>query len=150
MSERKDICKVCSQRFTDVSPPGPAVREVHHVVPRAYGGTHGPLVDLCSDHHALIHRVAIMLEGDREEIKTALAGHNTKEIRVVLHYAEIVFNAKMLTKDDPNKRSQITLTLGAHHRRLVSELRKVYPKIKSQQALMLYALEQLHRRNFIR
>ena len=40
--------------------------DVHHVIPRAEGGTHDPerLILLCSVHHAAIHRGALIVEGE--------------------------------------------------------------------------------------
>lgn len=45
--------------------------DMHHEVPRAYGGEHGPQVPLCSGHHTLVHNLALQLyrHGDEGRLR---------------------------------------------------------------------------------
>ena len=52
----EDKCWICG---SDLS------LEYHHIIPRAYGGEHGPQVGLCADHHSAIHLLA---ESDLDKV----------------------------------------------------------------------------------
>lgn len=58
MTERR--CKVCDHT---------SGVDGHHEIPQAYGGTNGPVTDLCSGHHSLIHNLALQLYRGRDESK---------------------------------------------------------------------------------
>lgn len=141
-------CWVCSVRFRDVVPPGPAHREEHHIIPRAYGGADGPTVSLCDAHHTLLHKVAVALINDKSTF-TLLRTEPRENHMKVMWLASRVVNAHLATKNDPNKAASVMLTLNLKHRTMVDRLKKVYPKARGRAAVLEIALENLYRRHFI-
>lgn len=47
-------CLICSKGETEVI-------HSHHVIPQSCGGKDGPQVDLCAEHHNMIHQFALKL-----------------------------------------------------------------------------------------
>lgn len=140
-------CWVCEQRFTDSTPPGPASREVHHVILRNYGGEDGPTVTLCADHHNRLHAIALRLQSGKPHYDLLAgepAGHATK----LLELATNVYNAWSATKGDPNKPALVMLRLTGQQKSMIEKLKKVYPKCRSRESILNLALENLYRRNF--
>ncbi|QBX06576.1 hypothetical protein H1O16_gp163 [Burkholderia phage BcepSaruman] len=142
-----EYCYVCEQRFTDSVPPGPASREVHHVVPRNFGGTDGPTVTLCADHHNRVHAIALRLQSGKPHFDL-LKGEPAKAATRLLELATVVYNAWAATKGDPNKPALVMLRLTGKQKAMVDRLKKVYPKCKSRESILYLALENMYRRNF--
>lgn len=141
-------CWVCSERFTDSAPPGKAQKEVHHIVPQAYGGRNGPTVTLCSDHHSTLHQMAKALEAGKS-VQHFLSDHNQQERQKLYYLAEVVYNAKVMADGDPNKNILVTVSLNGKERKMLEALRKVHPSVRSQQALIKLALARLYAQHFI-
>lgn len=85
----------------------------HHVIPQANGGTNGPTVMLCAEHHNMIHKVAVKIltlirngkepeftwpanHGDTNiakylvgEIVTSTLSTKTKKYKVILEFDQV-------------------------------------------------------------
>ena len=142
-----DHCWVCLQRFTDVHPPGPMLRHEHHMVPRAYGGADGPTISLCDSHHNALHKVAICLI-NKKPYFTHTQGATDEQKSKLLYLANIVFNAELKARNDPNKLASAMVSLDQKHKLMIDRLQKVYPKARSREKLLLLALEVLHAKHF--
>lgn len=142
-----DHCWVCGQRFTDANPPGSASREDHHVIPVAYGGADGPLVSLCSSHHAILHRIAVFMKGDKPYFEL-LANHTEQQRHKILMLAEFVYNAEQATRNDPNKNVLVTLKLGREHRVKLEQLKRVYPQARGRADIVKLAIDTLYSFHF--
>lgn len=143
-----DHCWVCGLRFTDVVPPGPASREEHHLVPQAYGGTDGPTVSLCANHHSALHTIAVHMKSGKPYYEI-IGGHDTIQQAKLLKLAEIVYNSEQATRNDPNKKVLVSLTLTKQQDLMIQRLKKVYPQAKGRADILQLALQALYVRNFI-
>lgn len=141
-----DHCWVCAAKFTDNG--GTETREEHHIIPRAYGGEEGPTVTLCDTHHSKLHRIAVCLKTGKPFFNF-LQGESPDRNKKLLYLANAVHNAELATRNDPNKAASAVLSLGARHKEMIEQLKKVYPQAKSREAIMLLALEHLHRKHFV-
>ncbi len=141
-----DWCWVCNEKF--VGRGGTSICEEHHIVPRAYGGTDGPTVSLCDTHHSKLHRIAVCLK-TKKPFFEILRNEGPDTTKKLLYLANAVYNAELVTRNDPNKAASAILSLNAKHKEMIDRLRKVYPQAKSREALLLLALEALHARHFV-
>lgn len=141
-------CWVCELRFTDVVNPGPASREEHHIIPQAYGGSDGPTVSLCSNHHALLHTVAVMMKGNKS-YHELLGGLTTSQQQKVMVLANYAYEAEQATRNDPNKQFLVSIVINRQQVDMIERLKKVYPKARSRQAVYALALEHLYRKTFL-
>lgn len=141
-------CWVCGQRFSDQTPPGPATREEHHIIPQAYGGADGPTVSLCSNHHNMLHAVAVALK-NRKPYFDLIGGLTTEQQQKVMVLANYVFEAEQATRNDPNKIFLVSLTANRTQIAKMERLKKVFPKARSRQAILLLALEHLYNSTFL-
>lgn len=143
-------CWVCGVRFTDSNPPGPANKEVHHIVPQQAGGTDGPTVTLCDTHHALLHKIALAFKSKSGRVhwsaylKAEPPAHHQK----LMWLAGVVYNAFEAVKNDPNKRVFAVMALSQVDQKRLEALKKVYPKAKSREAVLKLALDFLYSRHF--
>lgn len=48
------VCCVCGKGKVEVL-------HVHHVIPQAYGGRDGKVVDICAEHHNMVHSTAVKM-----------------------------------------------------------------------------------------
>lgn len=140
-------CWCCGVRFQDSTPPGPANKEVHHVIPRQAGGTDGPTVTICEKHHASLHKIALRLK-TQKSYHDLLVGDTPECQQIVLWLATKVFNAFEAVKNDPNKKAMAMVTLDLQHVVMVERLKKVYPKARSREAILTLALEHFYRKHF--
>lgn len=137
-------CYVCEVKFTDSG--GPLKRHEHHIVPRAYGGSNGPLCSVCTNHHNLLHELALSIIGGKssvtESILDSIDGNNQVLIRSrLLYLATRIVRAYKLTKHDPNKRGKVIITLtGEQHKK--ANMLKNDLGFKSMQSLFTTLLEQ--------
>lgn len=144
---RRDFCWVCESRFIETG--GSANREIHHIIPVAYGGVNGPTVDLCDTHHSCLHKLALAVRAGKPYYH--IFGTDDEGMRKKLMWlASQVNSAQAATLGDPNKKLEVTIPLDNRRREQIDRLKKVYPKLKSRQAVFLYALEELHNRNFLK
>jgi len=148
-SIRLDHCWICERRFTDASPPGPENREEHHIVPRQAGGVNGPTVSLCERHHGILHKIAMTLNSKNPKPYTHLiADLNADQQKKILYLATTAANAFKLTKDDPNKKRVVVLTLNPKLDAMIKALQTCYPQLRSREQILHLALENLYNRHF--
>lgn len=135
-------CWVCSTPF------GPSVKEErHHLIPRAYGGIDGPQVSLCDSHHSALHEIALRIYNKRSyhDLLTKIPAQDQK----LLYLASIVYNARVATEGDPNKKQMILFSPNKEVFEKLRKLKRLYPKL-SRQALIEHAISQLYHRHFIK
>lgn len=149
LTQVREDCFVCHQRFSDLQVnPGPAIREEHHVIPQAYGGVDGPTVSVCLHHHDLLHKVAERIAANKP-IGDLVGNEAMEYLNPLLFLARKVAEAKIMMKNDPNKRVQVTLDLDGRYKEMVEKLKPTLPgKSKSREAVFLYALELLYKKQF--
>ena len=140
-----DHCWVCLARF--VGDGGTEQREDHHIIPRAYGGTDGPTVTLCDTDHTRAHRIADCIKAEKT-FHTYTKGLDSDRVNKLVWLATQIQNAYLALGNDPNKMARAMVALNQRHRLMVDQLKKVYPKAKSREAVLLFALESLHAKHF--
>lgn len=135
-------CWVCSTPFS------PSVKEErHHLIPRAYGGIDGPQVSLCDSHHSTLHEIALRIYNKRShhDLLTKIPAQDQK----LLYLASIVYNARIATEGDPNKRQMILFSPNREVFEKLRTLKRLYPKL-SRQSLIEHAINQLYHKHFIK
>jgi hypothetical protein len=140
-------CWVCEKRFTDASPPGPANKEIHHIIPRQAGGSDGPTVTICDGHHAALHKIALRMKSGKPHFDL-LVGDTPPQKQKVLWLASRVHIAFEAVKNDPNKKVVVVMGLNAQQQLMIDRLKKVYPTLKSREAIFNLALQNLYNRHF--
>ncbi len=140
-----DFCWVCGIRFNTAQPPGPATEERHHIIPRAFGGTDGPQVSLCSDHHNKLHRIAECIP--KKPYAEWLAGEDPSNLPKLLWLATRVVNARETVRADPNKHVLMSIILDPKLRHQIEQLKPVVG-VRSREAVIRYAIQSLFNRNF--
>lgn len=113
-----DRCWVCDGVFPDYGgDDGTLVQEFHHPVPRAFGGSQGPTVSLCSGHHATVHDVSLRIVSGVPY--NDLVGHEASlpQLRII-QLAEVIVRAMALFKEDPNRIVPIHYGLPYHRNEL--------------------------------
>lgn len=142
-------CWVCGSRFNDLQEnAGPAMREEHHVIPRAYGGEDGPTVSLCDLHHATLHKIAVCMKTSKPYHQYTLK-HSVSQKKKLIFLASKVYEAEQLTRNDPNKRTMLTLSLDGEMTKMIDDLKTVLPGVKSREAVARSALIALWNRHFM-
>lgn len=141
-------CWVCEARFVTSVPPGPETEERHHIIPRQAGGTDGPQVSLCPTHHKKLHNIALRLKSKKPYFDM-LNGEDDTRKKKLLWLAAKVFEAFERVKDDPNKLTMVVLTFDRRQSLMVDRLKKTYPSLKSREAIINLALENLYRKHFL-
>ena len=98
-----EVCWICGSRLNTADPPGAASCEDHHVVPRAYGGSNGPLVSLCASCHSKLHRLACSNPPYNVAgiTKTELEGQKLD------YLARVAYNSRIAVSQDLNKKTII-------------------------------------------
>jgi hypothetical protein len=136
-----DHCWVCATRFIG----GQAMKEEHHMVPRAYGGLNGPTVTLCDTHHTLVHKVAKQF-GSHHPLIIHLSDHERTKVESL---ALIIVNAELKTKGDPNKAASVIVELSGHQKAMVDRLKQVV-NVQSREAVIHLAVSRLYSQYFRR
>lgn len=143
-------CWVCGVRFNDLTTnPGPANREEHHIIPRAYGGSDGPVVSLCDSHHTALHKMAVALASGKPYFQH-LNGHSRDQQNKLLFLATRVRDAEAATRNDPNKKASVVLSLDAATASKLDALKKVYPQARSRAGVIKVAIDVLYNRTFLK
>lgn len=86
------------------------VKHEHHVVPRAFGGSDGPVVCICTSHHDLLHRVARLMvsETDYAMLLSDLPlGVRNRVVGLAVRAAL----SEILFQEHPHRRVPVHLTL---------------------------------------
>ena len=138
-----DHCWICGAKF---APKGPAQEEQHHIVPRAYGGSDGPVVSLCDTCHTRLHKAALAIESNNPVFQFT-TGLNQDQIQKLLYLSTCVVNAKLATKNDPNKRSVVVLQFTGKETEQLDALKKVLGA-KSRMAVIKAAIFALYNKHF--
>jgi hypothetical protein len=129
-------CWVCAQRFKDSVPPGPAVRNDHHIFPVNAGGADGPLVSLCVTHHNVLHEIAKRIQG-KADFKDLLAGEATTHYKKLLWLASCVVKAEAAAEDDPNKHLGVSFKLSVEEVAVLDKLRRHYGNASRKELVMM-------------
>lgn len=140
-SQLLDHCYVCGVRFVTANPPGTANEEVHHVVPRAFGGTDGPLVSLCDSCHSKVHKLANMLLFGRTDF-SLLEGLDNDSRKRLYYLANVIVRAQKLAENDPNKRTLISFKISGEDAQKLDFLKRVL-NVTSREQVYNLALESL-------
>lgn len=142
-------CWVCQRRFTDVDPPGPENREEHHIIPRQAGGLHGPTVSLCERHHGILHKIAANMNSKNPKPYGHLvADLDPEQQKKILWLSATAANAFKMTKDDPNKKRVVVLTLNPQLDAMLKRLQSIYPQLRSREQVLQVAVESLYNKHF--
>ena len=146
LSSPVHLCWVCEQVFPEYGGSDSSlIQEFHHVIPRAYGGSYGPTVSLCSGHHSRLHEIAKkMIQG--KSFHALLSRDETVNNRL-LYLASRVQLAYATMTDDPNKRLTLVASISKDEARKMSELYAVY-KVRSREALVKKLIAESYSRHF--
>lgn len=134
-------CWVCGTRFKSSTPPGPAVRNDHHIFPVNAGGEDGPLVSLCVTHHNVLHEIAKRLQS-KSDFRNLLAGEATTHYKKLIWLAQCVVRAEAEFDADPNKHLGVSFKLSTEEVAALDALRKHYGNV-SRKDLVLMGLKGL-------
>ena len=134
-----DSCYVCGVRFIDSEPPGSAIKELHHIVPRAYGGAQGPLVSLCATCHSKVHLLANSLPEGNPEL---LNGLNNEQQSRLAYLANVIYNSKKMAIKDINKLLPISFKISREEAQRVDLLKKVL-NVNSRREVYRIAVDRL-------
>ncbi len=98
-----DRCWICEGVFPEYGGDnGALVQEFHHPVPRSFGGSNGPVISICSGHHATVHDVSLRLFAGVPYHD--LVGHESLPVHNrIVHLSSIIVRAMSLFKEDPNR-----------------------------------------------
>lgn len=139
-----DYCWCC---HIDFAPKGQAQKELHHIIPRAYGGSDGPMVSICDTCHTRLHKIATCLYS-KQPYFHLLQGLDQESIKRVLYLATCVVNAKQATENDPNKKVMVVLSLTGQEGQKIDQLKKTL-RLTSREQVIKYALASLYKKHFI-
>lgn len=138
-------CWVCHVKF--VGHGGTEQRHDHHIFPRAYGGVDGPEVSICDGHHSTVHRIAEKMIREKS-YHEFLRGEPQVQVQRLLYLATRIHQMYLLTENDPNKATSVSLVLTAKHKKMIDALKPV-TGVRSREAVLLKALELLYSRHFV-
>jgi hypothetical protein len=141
-----DHCWVCGVRFTDALPPGPELREDHHVIPRRAGGEDGPTCSVCERHHGILHKIANHLSSGKPYFHL-IEGHTTEQKKKLYWLASRVYNAFQAVSGDPNKQVVAMIVLSRQEQEMIDVLKKIYPKLRSRESVINFAVQSLYKRH---
>lgn len=147
-----ELCWVCNQKGSI---------ELHHIVPRAYGGTQGPQTSLCGNCHSGIHNLSFkrsLFDGKLLTANSVLAQLEVdcdwvpevfKNQKVLLHawcLGDVVFRARMnfKEKDEPTKRVKIQVELQGEDSSRLKKLARTYKT--SQERMVIFAIREAYDR----
>jgi hypothetical protein len=138
-------CWVCDRPFTNN-----LLFEDHHVIPRAFGGTNGPQVRLCSDHHSLLHKIADRLvpqkQADLQHIQPFLLGLTTKAAKAIIYLACTAAIAERTFSNDPNRGVPVSFSIPNS---LLIQAKKATKTLNlTMPDLLMEALQEYLRRRF--
>lgn len=134
-----DCCFVCGSRFIDSEPPGKAIKELHHIVPRAYGGINSPLVSLCSGCHSKVHLLSNALPEGKPDLFNGL---NDGQKARLAYLAQVVYNSKRKTVHDVNKLLPVSFKITKQEAQQLELLKKVL-NVNSRKEVYQIAVNRL-------
>ena len=111
-------CVIC-KKSKDV------VIHVHHVIPQAYGGRDGPTVELCADHHNMIHAAAVKIASAIRRGKAVdfVWPKEHGDCDVARHLVGAIVKASLKTN---TKQYKYTIVLTQHERDMLELLKQAY------------------------
>lgn len=140
--------------------------EYHHIVPRTYGGEHGPQVAICGNCHTGIHGMAwksMLFDGTIQDmvqqlnlveqfamdwISQRFLRSKHRELVLVRAWAlsEVIYRARMLTAGDEsgNKMVKFQKTLTGAESKMLKVLAKSYGVTQDQ--MVSVAIQELYSR----
>lgn len=136
-------CWVCGVRFKTSVPPGPAIRNAHHIFPTNAGGADGPLVSLCNLHHVTLHHIAKRIQAEKD-YRDLLTGESAEHTKKLLWLAQMVVKAEAAVEDDPNKQLGVGFKFSTEEVAAIDALRQRYGNV-SRKDLVLMGLKLLAR-----
>lgn len=139
---------MCDQPFSDVG--GPAMREVHHIIPVAYGGVNGPTVDLCDTHHSALHKIALAVRHRKPHAHLLVQAPTAVAKQRLLWLASRVNVAWAATHKDPNKKLEVSIIVDATTKTELQELARLFPQVRGRAALIKHVIHLYHRSRFLR
>jgi hypothetical protein len=142
-SKRLNVCWICRKLLADSGGDPHTIRHEHHIVPRAYGGTDGPTVTLCTGHHTLMHNVALKLISNRSYFNLTL-GMKAPEMERLLFLATRVQIAHDYASGDPNKRFPVVLGLDNQVKSQLDQLTNFY-KLSRQNVIKRLITNEFNR-----
>lgn len=121
-------------------------RHSHHVIPRAYGGSNGPTVDICSEDHNTLHQLALDTITGKDILSVGTFIKNapfpTEHKMKVGELARHVINAEAATRNDPNKRVIISTVLTGNETRMLDQVGRVLGSKSRARTLLLLIQRQ--------
>lgn len=118
------------------------------MIPQAFGGTDGPVVSLCDSHHSILHRIAVTITKNRP-YHHLLGTPDQEQIKKLLFLATRVVEAELRTRNDPNKKAVVALTLDAQMKLQIDDLKRIYSnQTRSRAGILKIALQSLWSRHF--
>lgn len=139
-------CWVCEAKFVGFG--GVEHIEHHHVIPQAYGGADGPTVSLCEKHHQSLHKIAVAMKAEKPHFQF-LAGHSPEQQKKLMFLATRVYEAEQLTRNDPNKRAMLVISMDREMTKMINDLKVVLPGVKSRESVVRSALKALWNKHFM-
>lgn len=137
------FCWVCQAVFFPEGNDPSVIRNDHHVIPRAYGGTDGPTVSLCSADHDMLHLLAQkIISGKDSEAHALLKLSPTGQRPRLMYLAMSIVSAHNLLANDPNKMRSITVRLNGANSDRLQKLAGFYSL--SKESLVLRLINEKH------
>ncbi len=115
-------------------------------MPRNAGGTDGPDVSLCSEHHGTIHKIASRLHRKASHSEL-LSGENPAWIKKLMWLAVCIVRAEKATEGDPNKQYHNGISLRPEEIEMIKRLQTVFPG-KGRSELIRASLFYFYKKNF--
>ena len=139
-------CWICNKTLAKYGGGDPSLlQNIHHVIPRAYGGADGPTVSLDTAHHDLLHLVAVrMMTG--QQFDTLLVGLDKTSKERLLYLSTRVVVAAQYVEGDPNKRVITHFSLNKSENDVFTQLADFHGL--SKVSLLKKLLAQEYRRCF--
>lgn len=139
----QDCCWVCGARFTTANPPGRANEERHHVLPRALGGTDGPVVSLCDSCHSKVHKLSY----DPSKTPQVCQGYPEEALRKLQYLSGIIHKANKLLASDPNKLLPMTFKITKEQAEQLDKLKSIF-NVKSRADVFKITLSLVYNQRF--
>lgn len=135
-------CYVCKREFAK----DPSLRpHSHHIIPRAYGGTDGPMARLCTGHHDLVHAVALKLISGGSYFNLT-KGMPEEELLRLLWLSSRVQAAHAELSNDPSKKVLFTASWNKSTHQKLKELATLHKTNKAN--LLLSLIDRAYESSF--
>lgn len=117
------ICYICVSKVS---------LETHHIIPVSYGGKNGPLVDLCSNCHSFIHRMAVT---------NKLSNNNKADVLI-----KAIIQSANKAKSSKTKTSAFSTRFSSETNAKIKKLASLFNTNK--QNIVVTAINQLYSKYF--